>query len=426
MVKPVATEPALGAVNDFGASTIGGAKQLPGPHLFKPHYQQGEIMKSLFLRMRLVHWLGVALLLANATFFTDNLFGSIVQYVVAVVVLAHDIDEKRWGVDTVRQVSAYLAHFSARDLSREARINARFNQEVHDMLVVIDQFRENIRNALNEVKQSSRETSSATASFSQASRDIGRHVDEETALAAQAGDSATMITSAVTELAGDAERTALDMESARQRLAHARREVNVMIEQVAESTRTGDALAEKLNRLSESASQVNQILTTVSEVAEQTNLLALNAAIEAARAGEQGRGFAVVADEVRKLAERTQRSVAEIATTLGGINQSVADTTREMGRQAEVYRGLSGASRNVESVIESTTQWVSGVAEMAKRTADISGQVQHGVEHIIEQISRIQTSARANASAAAGIIESADRMARISDELNGRLAQFQT
>jgi methyl-accepting chemotaxis protein len=104
----------------------------------------------------------------------------------------------------------------------------------------------------------------------------------------------------------------------------------------------------------------------------------------------------------------------------------VADTTREMGRQAEVYRGLSGASRNVESVIESTTQWVSGVAEMAKRTADISGQVQHGVEHIIEQISRIQTSARANASAAAGIIESADRMARISDELNGRLAQFQT
>lgn len=154
-------------------------------------------MKSLFLRMRLVHWLGVALLVANGTFFTDNLFGSIVQYVVALVVLLHDVDEKRWGVDTVRQVSAYLAHFSARDLSREARINARFNQEVHDMLVVIDEFRESIRVALNEAKDSSQENRQATAAFGEASRRIGRHVEEETSLAVQAGEQAKRIAAAV-------------------------------------------------------------------------------------------------------------------------------------------------------------------------------------------------------------------------------------
>jgi len=383
-------------------------------------------MKSLFLRMRMVHWLGVVLLLINATFFTDNLFGAIVQYVVALVVLLHDIDEKRWGVDTVRQVSAYLAHFTDKDLSREASINATFNQEVHDMLVVIDQFRENIRVALNEVKQSSQESGAVAASFSQASRQIGRHVEEETALAEQAGDSAAMIATAVAELAAEAEKTARDMESARQELAQTRKEVNAMIEQVAESIRTGDALADKLNRLSDSASQVNQVLTTVSEVAEQTNLLALNAAIEAARAGEQGRGFAVVADEVRKLAERTKRSVDEIGGTLGGINQSVAETTREMTRQSEVYRGLSDASRNVEGVIESTAQWVGGVADMVKRTAEVSAQVQNGVERIVGQISRIQATARSNAAAAGEIIVSADRMTRLTDELNGRLAQFQT
>ncbi len=383
-------------------------------------------MKSLFLRMRLVHWLGVFLLLANATFFTDNLLGSIVQYVVALVVLLHDFDEKRWGVDTVRQVSAYLAHFTAKDLSREARINARFNQEVHDMLTVIDQFRENIRVALNEVKQSSRESGNAALAFAQTSRQIGLHVEEETALAAQAGDSAAMISQAVAELAADADRTARDMAAARLELAQTRKDVHNMSEQVGESIRTGDSLAEKLSRLSESASQVNQVLTTVSEVAEQTNLLALNAAIEAARAGEQGRGFAVVADEVRKLAERTQRSVAEIAGTLSGINQSVAETTQEMTRQSEVYRGLSAASQKVEGVIESTAQWVGGVADMVKRTADVSAQVQNRVERIVGQIASIQTAARANAAAAVEIIGSADRMASLSDELNGRLAQFQT
>jgi methyl-accepting chemotaxis protein len=385
-----------------------------------------NIMNSLFLRMRLVHWLGVALLLANATFFTDNLIGSVVQYVVALVVLLHDIDEKRWGVDTVRQVSAYLAHFSARDLTQEARINTRFNREVRDMLTVIDQFRDNIRGALTEVKQSSEAGSAAAASFSQASRRIGQQVERETALAGQAGDSARRIATAVAELADDAQRTAQDMASASQQLTQARREVGNMIGQVTESIRTGDALAEKLNRLSEAAVQVNQVLNTVSEVAEQTNLLALNAAIEAARAGEQGRGFAVVADEVRKLAERTQGSVSQIGATLAEINQSVAETTREMGRQAEIYRGLADTSKNVEGVIDGSAQWVGGVAGMARRAAEVSGQVRHGVGHIVEQIALIQDAAQANALAATEIIGNADRMARLSDELNGRLAQFRT
>ena len=383
-------------------------------------------MKSLFLRMRMVHWLGVALLLANATFFTDNLFGSIVQYVVALVVLIHDIDEKRWGVDTVRQVSAYLARFSARDLSRAADINARFNGEMQDMLTVIDQFRENIRAALNEVKDASRENSRTSAAFSEASRRIGQHVEVETGLATQAGDSAAQIAEAVSALAQDADHTAHNMEEASRQLGQAREEVHTMIQRVADSIRTGDALSAQLARLSEASVQVNQILATVSAVAEQTNLLALNAAIEAARAGEQGRGFAVVADEVRKLAERTQHSVAEIGETLTGINQSVANTTQEMGRQADVLRELADASRRVEGVIDDSVRWSAEVTTMVQRTVQVSGQARHGVEHIVQQISRIGESSRANAEEAAGIIDNADRIARLGEELDSRLARFQT
>lgn len=383
-------------------------------------------MKSLFLRMRMVHWLGVVLLVGNALFFTDNAIGAAVQFVVAAVVLLHDFDEKRWGVDTLRQVSAYLAHFSSRDLTRAAQVDARYNLEMHGMLTVIDQFRENIRSALEEVKQSAQTSGGAAAAFSQSSHAIGRHAEEETALAALASESAGIIVTAAAELANDAKRTAEDMESAHQQLGLARQEIAAMIDQVAENIRTGDSLADKLNGLSESAVQVNSILAAVSEVAEQTNLLALNAAIEAARAGEQGRGFAVVADEVRKLAERTQRSVIEIGETLTGINRSVADTTQEMAQQATIYRQLSQTSRNVEGVIDSSVQWVGGVADMVRRTADISGQVRQGVDDIVSQIGRIEASARANADAAGEIIENADRMARLGEELHGRLASFKT
>lgn len=383
-------------------------------------------MTSLFFRMRLVHWVGIALLLANATFFTDNLIGAIVQYVVALVVLVHDIDEKRWGVDLLRQASAYLAHFSAKDLSHSTRIHATFNKEMQDMLTVIDQFRENIRASLDEIKQSSRNNAAAATSFSEASQRIGRHVEDEVHLAEQTSNSVAQIASAAAALAADAENTAHDMEAARQQLAGARQEMRTMLERVTESTRIGDALAGKLKRLSGAAAQINQVLSTVSEIAEQTNLLALNAAIEAARAGEHGRGFAVVADEVRKLAEHTQRNVAVIGTTLADINQSVAETTHEVERQNGGYRVLAETSHSVDGVIEGATNLVYKATDVVRHTAGVSAQVEGSVQHIVEQIARIKTSAHANAKAAAEIIDGANRMSRLSSELNGRLASFQT
>jgi methyl-accepting chemotaxis protein len=376
--------------------------------------------------MRVVHWLGVFLLVVNASFFTNNLIGAIVQYVVALVVLLHDIDEKRWGVDTLRQVAAYLAHFGDRDLTREARIDARFNKEADGMLVVIDQFRENIRGALSEVKRSSTESDAAVAAFHASSRRIGEHVERQNVLSGQAGEHADKVAAAVEELASDATRTASEMESARQQLALAREEVNTMIEQAAESLRTGEVLAARLNELSEAAVSVGRILATVSAVAEQTNLLALNAAIEAARAGEQGRGFAVVADEVRKLAERTQGSVQEIDETLRGIDQSVAETTRETRRQAEVYNALAETTRKVGGVIDNSAHWVDGVADMVRRAADISARARQGMGAIVEQIGRIQECARANAESATEIIDNADLMARASTDLSQRLAGFRT
>jgi methyl-accepting chemotaxis protein len=108
-------------------------------------------------------------------------------------------------------------------------------------------------------------------------------------------------------------------------------------------------LAEQLSQLSHDAGQAKDVLTVIGDIAEQTNLLALNAAIEAARAGEHGRGFAVVADEVRKLAERTQKSLTESNATISVVVQGIGDSSETMNMNAKEMEQLVEEVQNVQS-----------------------------------------------------------------------------
>jgi methyl-accepting chemotaxis protein len=190
---------------------------------------------------------------------------------------------------------------------------------------------------------------------------------------------------------------------------------------VAEAVGRSAATIEELGRSSE---EIGAIARAIEEIADQTNLLALNAAIEAARAGEQGRGFAVVADEVRKLAERTQAATKEIAAMLKKVQSDtdLAVTSMRAGQLA-VEQGKSSASRAAEA-LEQIIARTSTVATVIGRVADVSEQQRQTSTSLAGHLDSVQTLTRQTTSSMRGIGHTVRELASTMDKVQGAVGQF--
>ena len=177
--------------------------------------------------------------------------------------------------------------------------------------------------------------------------------------------------------------------------------------------------AEVVNQLVSFTSKVGGTVNIIGEIAEQTNLLALNAAIEAARAGEQGRGFAVVADEVRNLASRTQSSTADIKDMLNDLNKISHTASSAMNRGVDqAHKGVSESYNAVEALASITTK-VSAINSINERIA-VSAEQQRSAS------SHIETSINSIASNASDVRTNANELDNISDNIQQLNRAFQT
>jgi len=182
--------------------------------------------------------------------------------------------------------------------------------------------------------------------------------------------------------------------------------------------------ANNIEKLGESSKQIGEIISVIDDIADQTNLLALNAAIEAARAGEQGRGFAVVADEVRKLAERTTEATKQIANMIQGIQRDTQVAVQVMQKgNTEVSEGITLADK-AGSALNQIVESSSKLLDLINQIATASNQQAATSEEISHNVAMISNVTNESANRIQEIARSSEDLSRLTDELNQLLGYF--
>ncbi|MBV0932591.1 methyl-accepting chemotaxis protein [Marinobacterium weihaiense] len=331
---------------------------------------------------------------------------------------------RRQIVAPLQQASDHFKVMAAGDLSRD--IDTSSSNEIGELFVALQEMQQSKRAMIRSLMESSSQLASAAEELNSVTEESQRGLQEQSDQLQQAATAITELSTAVDDVAGNAVTTSEASQASNELAVQCREGVRVTTTDIQAVSDGVEQTAAQVAELAQHSRNIGQILDVIQDVAEQTNLLALNAAIEAARAGEAGRGFAVVADEVRTLAQRTQSSTTEIEKLITAMRQGTTDVMQSMeqsrARAERTLTGAANASSALEEIFESISQINDRnlvIASAAEEQAQVAREVDQNLVNIRDLAT--QTAAGANQTSAAS-----QELSRLAVELNDSVVHFRT
>jgi len=304
------------------------------------------------------------------------------------------------------------------------RITADYKGQLRLIKDSINKLGDSVGRILREVSEAVHATASASNQISSSTEELAAGTQEQSAQTGEIASAVNQMTATIVQTTRHAGEAASTAKQAGDNAKKGGEAVEKTIEGINKVAKVVIRAAGVVDELGKSSEQIGEIVQVIDEIADQTNLLALNAAIEAARAGEQGRGFAVVADEVRKLAERTTKATKEIANMIKKIQVDTKEAVTSMNEGTkEVEVGITlaqGAGEALQQIIEAVVK----VSDIINQVAAASEEQSSAAEQISKNIESITNVTHETASGTQQIARAAEDLNRLTNNLQDLIQQF--
>ena len=350
--------------------------------------------------------------------------GVILAVVVTILLFATAIPIVRGIKQSIDDVVRSLKDIAQENGDLTVRIETKSEDEIGELVYWFNQFMDKLQGVVRDVVEASLPLSNLAQNLRGVTEETQRTIDVQQQSATNAKRAVDTMSGSVDGVAHSAAQAASDANEATTAASEGRQIVQqtvTSIQQLAENVReTADVIA----RLESDSNKVGSVLDVIKGIAEQTNLLALNAAIEAARAGEQGRGFAVVADEVRTLASRTQQSTEEIQSTIEQLQGAAHSAVEVMSRGTEQATSSVETANKAGSSLETITSTIGRINQMNEQIAHNTEDQRTVAVDIVRHVDEIHQRTEQTASRSGELGSMCNELADLAQHLESIAKQF--